>query len=231
MKDIRTQDLSYEHQGLQMVGSAAWDAGAEGRRPVVLVVHEWWGCNDYARRRAEMLAELGYAALAVDLYGGGRTADNPDGAGALMNAVIEDMSAGRERFLAALEWVKSQPGVDAGRTGAIGYCFGGGVVLHMARAGADLDVVASFHGSLGLVKAPGPDHIDCRVVAYNGAADPFVASEEIEAFESEMEKAGAEIDLEVGETVNDGAHECPFLCVRRGVSNRVLFRHAPAAPG
>ena len=195
MTDVKTQTVHYTGGGADMTGHYARDVERAGPLPGILVVHEWWGCNDYARKRAEMLAELGYAALAVDLYGGGRTADNPDAAGALMNAVIEDMGAGRERFLAGLEWLKSQPGVDAARTGAIGYCFGGGVVLHMARSGADLDVVASFHGSLGLVKAPGPEHIDCRVVAYNGAADPFVPDEDIEAFESEMGAVGAHWQL------------------------------------
>jgi len=195
MTDVKTQTVHYSGGGADMIGHFARDADRTDPRPGILVVHEWWGCNDYARRRAEMLAELGYAALAVDLYGGGKTADNPDDAGALMNAVIEDLGAGRERFLAALEWLKSQPGVDAERTGAIGYCFGGGMVLHMARAGADLDAVASFHGSLGLVKAPGPDRIDCRVVADNGAADSFVPGAEIEAFESEMEAVGAKWQL------------------------------------
>ena len=158
MKNIQSGEVHYEHQGLQMTGSAAWDAASEERRPVVLVVHEWWGRNDYARRRAEMLAELGYLGFAVDLYGGGRTAANPDEAGEWMSALLGDRSVMRGRFHAALEAARTLEQADPQRAAAIGYCMGGGVVLHMARTGSELAAVASFHGALPLAIAqPGED--------------------------------------------------------------------------
>lgn len=193
--DIRTEEITYSGGGVEMKGYLAWDDTIEGERPGILVVHEWWGHNAYPRKRAEMLAELGYTALALDMYGAGKTADHPNDAGAFMNAVLENMEAGRARFEAAHELLKAHATVDATRTAAIGYCFGGGVVLHMARMGADLDAVASFHGSLGLAEAPGVEQMSARVVAYNGEADPFVSAEQIQAFRDEMEGAGADYQL------------------------------------
>lgn len=195
MAEIQTKEITYSGGGAEMKGYLAWDDSIEGERPGVLVVHEWWGHNDYPRMRARMLAELGYTALSLDMYGDGKTADHPKDAQSFMGAVVKNMDAGRERFNVAHELLKNHETVDASRTGAIGYCFGGGVVLHMARMGADLDVVASFHGSLGLAKAPGPPTIDTRVVAYNGKADPFVTADAIAAFEAEMNSVGANFDL------------------------------------
>ncbi len=193
--EIRTQEVSYSGGGVEMKGFLAWDDGIEGERPGILVVHEWWGHNEYPRTRAKMLASLGYTALALDMYGDGRTADHPNDAGAFMTAVLENMESGRARFEAAHELLKSQTTVDAAKTGAIGYCFGGGVVLHMARMGADLKAVASFHGSLDLASAPGVDQMHTRVVAYNGEADSFISAEVIAAFKAEMEAAGADYDF------------------------------------
>jgi len=193
--EIRTEEVTYSGGGVEMKGMLAWDDAIEGERPGILVVHEWWGQNEYPRKRARMLAELGYTALALDLYGDGKTADHPDSAGAFMTAVIENMDAGRARFEAAHELLRNHPTVDAAKTGAIGYCFGGGVVLHMARMGMGLKAVASFHGSLGLAAAPGPEKMTTRVVAYNGEADPFVSAEAIAAFKAVMEEAGADYDF------------------------------------
>jgi dienelactone hydrolase len=193
--EIHTEEITYSGGGAKMKGMLAWDDSQGGKRPGILVVHEWWGNNDYPRQRAKMLAELGYTALALDLYGDGRTAAQPDEAGAFMTAVLEDMEAGRARFEAAHDVLKSHPTVDAASTGAIGYCFGGGVVLHMARMGSDLNAVASFHGSLPLAVAPGVDQVSARVVAYNGEADPLISAEAIAAFKAEMEKTGAHYDF------------------------------------
>lgn len=193
--EIRTEEVTYSGGGVEMKGLLAWDDSIKGKRPGILVVHEWWGHNEYPRKRAKMLAELGYTALALDLYGDGKTADHPDSATAFMNAVLKDMEAGRARFEAAHEVLKGHATVDPGKTGAIGYCFGGGVVLHMARMGSDLKAVASFHGSLPLASAPGVEQMHTRVVAYNGEADPFIPTEAIEAFKAEMEKAGAHYDF------------------------------------
>lgn len=193
--ELRGEEVAYTAGGVEMQGYLAYDDAVQGRRPGIVVVHEWWGHNAYARKRADMLAELGYTALAVDMYGDGRTADHPDTAGAFVGEVTENMDVARARFEAGLDLLKAHATVDPGRTGAIGYCFGGGVVLHMARMGADLDVVASFHGSLGPANAPGVERMTTRVAAYNGEADPFVSEEAIAAFHAEMKEAEADYQL------------------------------------
>ena len=195
MAEIQTQQIEYSAAGVTMRGHIAWDPGVESRRPGVLVVHEWWGANDYVRRRADMLARLGYTAMALDLYGDGKTVDHPQDAQKLMNELVDDLPVVRERFNAALDELKSHSSVDPEKTAAIGYCLGGGVVLHMARYGSDLDAVASFHGSLPLgvaAEGEGVKQITARVVAYNGEDDGFVPAEAIAAFKQEMEQAGAD---------------------------------------
>jgi dienelactone hydrolase len=188
---MTTEEIRYRAGDVEMRGHLALDAESAGARPVVLVVHEWWGRNDYATGRADQLAALGYAGFAIDLYGDASVAANPDEAGAAMTALIDDMSVTRARFLAALEAVSAHEAVDGSRAAAIGFCFGGGVVVHMARSGAPLQAVASFHGSLGLAVTGGPDAITCRVAAYNGEQDVLVSAEDIAAFEAEMDKVKA----------------------------------------
>jgi len=195
MADIHTEEITYAGDGVEMKGYVAWDPGQASPRPGVLVVHEWWGCNEYAQRRARMLAEAGYTGLALDLYGDGRVAANPDEAGGLMKARIDDMQATRARFMAALEALKAHVTVDANRTGAIGYCFGGGVVTHMARMGAPLAVTGSFHGAIGLAAVDGPDQVDCRIMVYHGEADVLIDEAQISGFKAEMAKTGANHDF------------------------------------
>jgi dienelactone hydrolase len=194
MANIQSTELDYSAGGVNMKGYLAWDGDSTGERPGVLVVHEWWGHNEYVRKRADMLAALGYTAMAVDMYGDGATADNPADAGALMNELLGDLPAVRARFNAALECLKSHATVNAVQTAAIGYCMGGGIVLHMARYGADLDAVASFHGSLPLGVAPAGEGADvtARIAVYHGEDDVFVPDEAIEAFKSEMQNTGAD---------------------------------------
>ncbi len=195
MTDIHTEIISYTADGVEMKGYLAWDAEQQDARPGVLVAHEWWGCNEYVQRRARMLAEAGYTGLALDLYGNGQVAANPDEAGQLMNACIDDMEGTRARFTAGLDVLKAHSTVDANRTGAIGYCFGGGVVTHMARMGSALKVTGSFHGAVGLAAVDGPDHIDCRIMVYNGEADSLVGDDQIAGFKAQMEKTGARYDF------------------------------------
>jgi len=195
MTDIHTEEVSYSADGVEMKAHIVWDSSKAGQRPGVLVVHEWWGCNDYAKRRAHMLAEAGYTGMAIDLYGGGRIAANPDEAGGLMNARIADMEGTRLRFLTALEVLKAHDTVDAGRTAAIGYCFGGGVVTHMARMGAPLKVTGSFHGAVGLAAVDGPPRFDCRIMVYNGEADSLISTDQIKGFKSIMRKTGGQYDF------------------------------------
>jgi dienelactone hydrolase len=154
-------------------------------------VHEWWGLNDYARSRAKQLAELGYAALAVDMYGGGKAADHPKDAGAMAATVTKDPNVALARFKAAMNALKSQPMVDPDKIAAIGYCMGGGIVLNAARQGLDLDAVASFHGSLGgLMPIQGP--IKAKVLVCHGADDSFISPEQVATFKKEMEESGAD---------------------------------------
>ena len=192
MADIRTEDVTYTAGDTTCKGCIAYDAAAGGPRPGVLVVHEWWGLNDYIRGRARMLAELGYTALAADMYGDGRTAGDPDGAGALMNAVLGNMDAGTARFKAAYDALAGHPSADAGRMAAIGYCFGGAMVLHGARIGMDLKGVVSFHGALGSFHKPAKGEVKARVLVCHGAADAMVSEADVAAFRQEMADAGAD---------------------------------------
>ena len=192
MANIRTEDLTYTAGDTTCKGYVACDGAAGEPRPGVLVVHEWWGLDDYIRGRARMLAALGYTALAVDMYGDGRTAADPDGAGALMNAVLGDMDAGTARLKAAFDVLAGHPSVDAGRMAAIGYCFGGAMVLHGARIGMDLKGVVSFHGVLGSFHKPEKGGVRARVLVCHGAADALVSEEEIAGFKQEMAEAGAD---------------------------------------
>ena len=192
MSDIRTEDVTYGAGGAECRSHIAYDASGPGPRPGVLVVHEWWGLDDYIRGRAKMLAELGCTALAVDMYGDGRTAADADGAGALMNSVLGDMEAGTARLRAAFDALAGHPSVDAGRMAAIGYCFGGAMVLHCARIGMDLKGVVSFHGALGSFHKPARGEVKAKVLVCHGAADALVSDEEIAGFKQEMADAGAD---------------------------------------
>jgi len=186
------KEVSYQAGDTTLKGYLAYDDAHQGRRPGVLVVHEWWGHNAYARKRAGMLAELGYTALAGAVYGGGTTAAHPDDAGKFSGAVRNHLPLMRERFNAARVFLHRQPSVDPERNAAIGYCFGGGVVLEMAREGMDLDAVASFHGRLGGGSRAKPGVVRAKILVANGADDPFVTAEQIAAFQKEMEAAGAD---------------------------------------
>jgi len=181
---IKTEEISYKNGETMMTGYLAYNENMGEKRPGILVVHEWWGHNDYARKRAVMLAELGYTAFAIDMYGDGKKAEHPSDAGKFAGEVMKNFETAKERFDAGLEVLKNNPYTDSSMIGAIGYCFGGGVVLNMARSGADLDGVVSFHGSI----APAIEKSDIKgkILVCNGADDSFVTSEQIENFKSEM---------------------------------------------
>lgn len=186
---LKTSEVDYSSANLKMKGYLAVDGSSDVKRPGILVVHEWWGQNDYARRRAEMLAELGYVALAVDMYGDGKQAAHPEDAGKFAGQAMENQELARQRFEAAMKILKSNPATDTTKIAAIGYCFGGGVVLHMARMGVDLDGVVSFHGSLGTKTPAEEGKVKARVLVCHGADDPFVSPETIDAFKAEMDHA------------------------------------------
>lgn len=191
--NIVGEEVSYATDSTTMKGYIAHDASVEGKRPGVLVVHEWWGHNDYVRDRADMLAELGYVALAVDMYGDGKQASHPEDAGKFSGMVMSNMDEAKARFEAAMNTLKSNPNVDPEKIAAIGYCFGGSVVLTMANAGYDLDAVAAFHSGVQLPIAPSED-IEAKVLVANGADDPFVPQASVDAFKAAMDSVGADYE-------------------------------------
>ena len=188
------KEVSYQAGDTVMKGYLVYDDTVTGKRPGILVVHEWWGHNAYARKRADMLAELGYTALALDMYGDGKTAEHPDDAGKFSTAVRQDMAMMQARFNAARDFLNSQDTVDPEQNAAIGYCFGGSVVLTMARSGVDLDGVVSFHGSLGGLPPVG-DKITAKVLVANGADDPFVGADSVAMFKEDMNLTGADYEF------------------------------------
>lgn len=190
---IQTREMPYTGpDGTQLVGYLAWDDAIAGARPGVVVVHEWWGLNDYAKRRARDLAVLGYNALAIDMYGGGKHTQHPDDAKAFMSAAMASSEAAKARFNAGLELLKAQPQTDPARLAAIGYCFGGKVVLDMARQGVPLAAVVSFHGALATATPAAPGSVRAKVLVEHGAADSFITPQQISDFRTEMDKAGAD---------------------------------------
>jgi len=193
--NIQGKVVDYSSQGVVMKGYLAYDENTKGKRPGVLVIHEWWGHNEYARKRARMLAEMGYTALAVDMYGDGKQAMHPDEAGKFSSELMKNFDITKARFMAALDFLKQQPTVDPNRIAAIGYCFGGGIVLNMARQGVDLKGIASFHGSLTAVKPAQPGAVKAKILVLHGADDKFITPEQIEAFKQEMKAAGADFQF------------------------------------
>ncbi len=187
-----TKTVEYSQDGTVMRGFLAHDDAAPGKRPGVLVVHEWWGLNDFAKEIAAKLAGLGYVALAADIYGNGYTTTDREEAGKLAGALRGDPALLRARAQAALKALAADPRVDPKRLAAIGFCFGGTTVLELALSGADLAGVVSFHG--GLPKA-GPDdlkRIKAAVLVLHGADDPHVSPADLAAFEQAMRQAGAD---------------------------------------
>jgi dienelactone hydrolase len=179
-----------------MRGFVAWDPATSKKRPGVLVVHEWWGHDEYVRGRARQLAEAGYAAMAVDMYGDGKVAKTPAEAGALMTQVTSDLKLMRARFEAARGVLVENEATDKARLAAIGYCFGGAVCLQMARLGLDLAAIAAFHpGSLATTQPAKKGTYRAKTLVCIGADDPFVSKQEREAFRREMTSAGVDHEI------------------------------------
>lgn len=190
--EVATREVEYTQGETKLTGFFAWDDAAAGKRPGVIVVHEWWGHNEHARNQAKRLAEAGYVAFALDMFGDGKVTTHPEEAEKFVQEATGDPGVVGARFDAALEQLKTHPQVDPEKIAAIGYCFGGSVVLGMVRGGADLDAAVTFHGALATDSRAEPGKVQARVLVLTGAADPLVPPEQVEAFEKEMEAAGAD---------------------------------------
>ena len=202
--NVLTNRVEYPVGGTIHQGYLAYDDEIAATQPGIVLVHEWWGLNDYMVRRAHMLAELGYVVLAIDMYGDGQVAENPDQAGALMNGVLEDMDSGTAALRSGYDLLLAQPGVDSQRTAAIGYCFGGAMVLQMARIGMPLSAVVSFHGSLGSFHTAAPGSINAKILVNHGAADSMVTLDDLAGFKQEMDTAQADYQVLLLEDAKHG---------------------------
>ena len=188
---LKSEEISYRVDSLAMKGYLAYNEDSNEKHPGVMVVHEWWGHNEYVRERADMLAKLGYVALAIDMYGEGNLADHPKDAGKFSQRVMGNIPVAKSRFNAALEILKKHPAVASDKIAAIGYCFGGSVALTMANTGADLDAVAAFHSGVALPVMPNKK-LKAKVLVCNGADDPFISAESVTAFKKALDSINAD---------------------------------------
>lgn len=198
---MKTETLEYEFGGVTFVGELSRPDTGGSARPGILVVHEGTGITDHAKRRARELAERGFVALAADMFGGGSVAPSLVEGRPRMMALRSDLDLLRGRVNAGLSALRARAGVDPKRLGAIGFCFGGLCVLELARSGADVAGVVSFHGILRTDRPAKPGDIRGKVLACHGAADPFVSAEEVATFQKELTEAGVDWHL----LVNGGA--------------------------
>ncbi|HLO37667.1 MAG TPA: dienelactone hydrolase family protein [Lacibacter sp.] len=186
---LKEENVTFTSDTNSMNGFVVYDENIEGTRPAILIVPEWWGLNDYAMMRARELAKLGYIAMAMDMYGHGKIADNPDSAGALAGPFYQNPQLAKTRMEQALSKLKSYKQADANNIAAIGYCFGGAMVLNTARMGLDVKGVVSFHGNL--VGTPlNKDLLKAKILVCHGAADSFVPATEVATFKQQMDSAG-----------------------------------------
>ncbi|NMT62493.1 dienelactone hydrolase family protein [Marinobacter orientalis] len=193
--EMQTETIEYEVNGETFTGYMAYDDEADEKRPGVLVVHEWWGHNEFAREQAEKLAASGYTAFALDMYGSGKLAEHPEDAQSFMKEATKDMDQVKARFTAAMALLQQHDSVDSDRIAAQGYCFGGAVVLNMARLGVDLDAVVSYHGALGSPIKAEAGKVQPRIHVYTGGADQMVPSDQVAGLVKEMQDAEADLTL------------------------------------
>ncbi|MEZ6061295.1 MAG: dienelactone hydrolase family protein [Planctomycetaceae bacterium] len=195
---IQTRTVEYRDGDVTLEGFVAWDSSVSGaNRPGILVVHQWMGLTDYEKSRCRQLAELGYVAFALDVYGKGVRPANPQEAGKLAGVYKSDRGLYRRRLNLGLEQLRKQAGVAKQQIAAIGYCFGGTGVLELARSGADISGVVSFHGGLDSPSPEDGNNIKAKVLVCHGADDPFVPANDIEAFKSELNAAGVDWQMDI----------------------------------
>jgi len=190
---IKEEPVTYQDGETIMKGFVVYDDAVPGKRPGIVMVHEWWGITKHIHTEAQNFAQQGYTAFIADMYGDAKTPDNPKDAGALAGSVMNDPKVMEARFKGAQNQLARHPSVDPTRIGAVGYCFGGAVALNMARAGTDLAAVAGFHATLGPnTPAPAPGTVKAKILVLNGADDPFVKREEYEVFKKDLDAAKAD---------------------------------------
>jgi len=187
------EDIAYESDTTLLRGYIAHNDALKKKRPGIIVVHEWWGHDDFAREKADELAEMGYVALAVDMYGEGKQAGHPEEAMAFSSNVMKNFDTAKKRFMAAVETLKADKNVDPNQISAIGFCFGGSVALSMANAGVDLDAVAVFHSGLGLPVMPS-EKLTAKLLIQNGAEDIMITDEQEKAFKNQLEAVNADYE-------------------------------------
>lgn len=190
--EVRTEAIDYQDGDVTLRGYLAFDDAIQEKRPGVLVVHEWWGLNDYARGRAEQLAELGYVAFALDMYGKDKVTEHPDQAGEWAKQVSTNSIQWQQRATRGLDILREDDRVDANRLAAIGYCFGGSTVMQLAYAGADLDGVVSFHGALPIPPENVSNKLQSKILIAHGNADAFIQPDHIAEFQTALDNAGAD---------------------------------------
>lgn len=189
---IKEENVSYTGDNTTMRGFIAFDSSSDAKRPAVLIIPEWWGLNDYPKMRARELAKLGYIAMAMDMYGEGLITDSPSVAGKLATPYYSNPQKALARIQAALATLKNYSQTDTGKVAAIGYCFGGGMVLNAARLGEPLKGVVSFHGSL-IGTPANKDLLKAKILVCHGADDPFVKKEEVDQFKKQMDSIDADL--------------------------------------
>ena len=192
---IKTEVVEYKQGDVVLQGYLCYDESLTGKRPGVVVVHDWMGVSDDTKMRAEMLAGLGYVALTADIYGKGVRPKNAQEAQAEAGKFRNDRPLWRARAKAALDFLADRPEVDPARLGAMGYCFGGGTVLELARSGAPVKGVVTFHGSLSTPTPEDAKNIKGKILVLHGADDPYVKQADVTAFMDEMKKAGVNWEL------------------------------------
>ncbi len=193
---VQTKPVEYQFDGVTFVGLMAYDDAATGKRPGVLVVHEWWGLDDFAKGRAAELAKMGYVAFACDMYGAGKVVTHPDDANKMATTVRKNAEVWRGRAKAALDVLAKNEQVDAGKLAAIGYCFGGSTALQLAYSGADLKAVATFHAALPTPTPEQAKAIKARILVSHGADDKFIKPEAIAAFKAALKAADVRLQFD-----------------------------------
>jgi dienelactone hydrolase len=192
---IKTKNIEYKQGDVTLEGYLAYDTNGPAKKPGVLVVHEWTGLGTYVKRRTEMLAKLGYVAFAPDIYGKGIRPNNPKDAGTTATIYKSDRALLRARAQSGLDQLLAQKNVNTKKIAAIGYCFGGTTVLELARSGAPVSGVVSFHGGLDTPNPSDAKDIKAKVLVLHGADDPYVPTEQVSAFENEMRNAKVDWQL------------------------------------